>query len=59
MNALNTIKGLCDLDPRTRLDAAEALQLWNPNSVILQEPEVKSWLQKQAEIRKLFPTLSF
>jgi len=56
-NALNTIKGLCDLDPRTRLDAVEALQLWNPESPILQEPAVKGWLKKQAEIRKLFPTL--
>ena len=53
--ALSTIKGLCDTDPRTRLDAAEALRIWNPASPLLQDPAVQGWLKKQDEIRKLFP----
>jgi len=57
-STLTTIKGLCDLDPRTRLDAAEALRIWNPASPLLQDPAVQTWLKKQDEIRKLFPAAS-
>lgn len=45
------ITGLLRCDPGKRLDAAEALELWAPDSPVLQRPEVKKWLNHQKEIR--------
>jgi hypothetical protein len=50
-SSLNTIKGLCQMDPSKRLDAAEALAMWAPDSTILQEPAVIKWLDEQRRIR--------
>jgi serine/threonine protein kinase len=45
------LKGLCQIDPGKRLDCAEALQLWAPNSSVLEEKAVKDWLQGAAKER--------
>jgi len=45
------ILGLCEIDPGKRLDASEALELWAPDSKILQIPEVQEMLEKQKELR--------
>lgn len=45
------ILGLCEIDPGKRLDASEALELWAPDSKILQIPEVQEMLLKQKELR--------
>jgi serine/threonine protein kinase len=50
-SALSIIKGLCQIDPSKRLDAAEALELWAPDSRILQEPAVIKWLDEQRRSR--------
>jgi hypothetical protein len=47
----SVIKGLLNPDPGQRLDAAEALQLWNPKSGILTDKSVVDWLSKQSSIR--------
>ncbi len=44
-------KGLLRFDPGLRMDCAEALAIWAPESPILQLPAVKGWLQEQARIR--------
>ena len=49
--ALRVIRGLCNLDPAQRLDAAEGLQIWAPNSPILQLPAVQQWLEAQKKMR--------
>jgi hypothetical protein len=49
---LRVIKGLLTLDPGLRMDCAEALAIWAPESPILQLPAVKKWLQEQARIRE-------
>lgn len=49
--ALNIIKGLCQVDPSKRLDAAEALSQWAPDSKVLKEPFVVKWLDEQRRIR--------
>ena len=50
-SSLITIKGLCQMDPSKRLDAAEALVLWAPDSKVLQEPGVVKWLEEKRRIR--------
>jgi len=47
----NVIKGLLNPDPGLRLDAVEALQLWNPKSSVLNDKQVSAWLTKQSSIR--------
>lgn len=49
--ALKVIRGLSDVDAAYRLDAAEALEMWAPNSPILQLPTVKAWLIEQKKQR--------
>ena len=51
-NVVGCILGLCSMDPGKRLDAAEALEIFAPNSKILALPEVQAWLKNQREIRK-------
>lgn len=48
---LTIIKGLCAMDPAHRLDCAEALAMWSPDSPILKRKEVKEWLEEQSKIR--------
>lgn len=43
---LNTMRKLLNPDPALRYDAAQALSLWNPDSVILQDAQVKAWLAR-------------
>lgn len=50
-SSMITIKGLCQTDPSKRLDAAEALVLWAPDSTILKEPAVVKWLEEKRRIR--------
>jgi serine/threonine protein kinase len=45
------ILGLTDLDPGKRLDSLEALELWAPDSKILNIPEIQLMLQEQKETR--------
>jgi serine/threonine protein kinase len=54
--AKELIRGLCDADPSHRLDAAEALAIWAPNSPLLQEKAVKTWIDEQQKIRKALET---
>ncbi len=49
--AKELIRGLCDADPSQRLDAAEALAIWAPNSPLLQEKAVTTWIEEQQTIR--------
>jgi hypothetical protein len=50
--AINSVvKGLLNSDPVLRLDAIEALQIWNPNSSLLKEPNIISWISKQSSYR--------
>jgi hypothetical protein len=48
---VEVIKGLCTMDPGLRLDCAEALQMWAPESAVLERPEVKEWLEAAAKTR--------
>lgn len=48
---LRVIKGMLELDPGMRMDCAEALTIWAPESPILQVPAVKRWTQEQARVR--------
>jgi hypothetical protein len=48
---LRVIKGMLSLDPGYRMDCAEALTIWAPESPILQVPAVKRWTQEQARVR--------
>ena len=41
---LKVMRGLLQTDPGKRLDTAQALQIWNPESSVLQQAEVKKWL---------------
>jgi len=45
------VKGLTSADPGIRLDAVEALQIWNPKSQILLDPNVASWIESQSAYR--------
>jgi serine/threonine protein kinase len=49
---VEVIKGLCTMDPGLRFDCAEALQMWAPESVILERPEVKEWLESATRTRE-------
>ena len=49
--AVKVIAGLCDMDPGMRLDCAEALALWAPQSEVLKQQDVKTWLQEQGKQR--------
>jgi len=49
---LPVILGLCSIDPGIRLDCAEALELWAPDSKILEIQEVQVLLQTQKTLRK-------
>lgn len=44
-------RGLLRMSPQARLDAVEALALWNPESAILESPKAKEWLAKRDEVR--------
>ena len=48
---LQVLKGLCDMDAGMRLDCAEALALWAPDSKVLKQQEVQAWLAKAANQR--------
>lgn len=50
-NVLLAIRGLLETDPARRLDAAEALEIWAPNSNVLKNEDVQEWLIKQKPIR--------
>jgi serine/threonine protein kinase len=45
------LRGLLDCDSAHRLDCAEALALWAPDSPLLQQANVKAWLKEQEGIR--------
>ena len=49
---VEVIKGLCTMDPGLRLDCAEALQMWAPESPILERADVKAWLDDAAKTRE-------
>jgi serine/threonine protein kinase len=48
---LRVLRGLMDCDAARRMDCAEALQVWAPESPLLQNTNVKKWLKEQAAIR--------
>jgi serine/threonine protein kinase len=50
-NVLTAIRGLLETDPAKRLDAAEALEIWDSKSKVLEMDDVKEWLIKQKPIR--------
>jgi serine/threonine protein kinase len=45
------LRGLLDCDAAHRFDCVEALELWAPESSILQNTRVKQWLKEQKGIR--------
>ena len=49
--AIQVMTKLCDMDAGTRLDCAEALNLWAPESKVLKEKEVQAWLVNAAQQR--------
>jgi hypothetical protein len=49
---LEICKEMCRMDPAIRMDAAEALELYAPESEVLREPAVSSWLQLQKTQRE-------
>ena len=49
---LEICKEMCRMDPAVRMDAAEALEIYAPESDVLREPAVMSWLQLQKEQRE-------
>jgi len=51
------INGLTCPDPGLRLDVVEALQILNPSSTVLSEPNVASWLSKQSAYRQKLSSL--
>jgi serine/threonine protein kinase len=50
--ARSVMEGLTRPDPGQRLDCAEALEIYYPESKVLQLPKVKAWLQEQKSLRK-------
>ena len=46
------LSGLLNPDPGLRYDCVEALQIWNPSSIVLKDPLVASWLSKQSAMRE-------
>lgn len=55
---LKVIRGLCEVDPSKRFDAAEALALLAPEEPILKTPFIKKWLQNQEVVREELSKLS-
>ena len=49
---ISCILGLCSMDPGKRLDAAEALEIFAPDSKILALPTTQKWLKERAALRK-------
>jgi hypothetical protein len=49
--AIQIMSGLCDMDAGKRLDCAEALALWAPDSKVLKQQEVQAWLANAAKQR--------
>lgn len=49
--AIQVMTGMCSLDPGLRLDCAEALALWAPESELLKQQDVKTWLANAAKQR--------
>lgn len=49
--AIQVMTGLCDMDAGIRLDCAEALALWAPQSKVLKQQEVQAWLANAAKQR--------
>lgn len=49
---LKVCKGLMMMDPGLRWDCAEALEAWEPNSAVLQHPEVQNWLRREKDTRQ-------
>ncbi len=49
---LKILGGLCDTDPGFRLDCAEALSLWAPQSEVLKQTDVQAWLSQQKKTRQ-------
>jgi serine/threonine protein kinase len=47
---MNAVRGLLDIDPRSRLDLVEALAIWNPKSRVLQKYCMK-WLMRRRRDR--------
>lgn len=45
------LRGLLRLSPKRRLDCVEALNVWNPNSKILQSERAQEWLETRAKQR--------
>jgi hypothetical protein len=50
--ARSVMEGLTQPDPGKRLDCAEALEIYYPESKVLQLPGIKAWLQEQKSLRK-------
>ncbi len=44
-------RSLLRMSPQARLDAVEALALWNPENAMLGSPKAKEWLAKRDEVR--------
>lgn len=40
---ISVLRGLTHIDPSMRIDAIEALQMWNPNSSVLKLSSVRAW----------------
>lgn len=49
--AIQVMTGLCNMDAGLRLDCAEALALWAPESKVLKQQEVQAWLANAAKQR--------
>jgi hypothetical protein len=49
--AIQVMTGLCNMDAGLRLDCAEALALWAPDSKALKQQEVQTWLTNAAKQR--------
>jgi serine/threonine protein kinase len=48
---LKALEGLTRLDAGLRLDAIEALEIWAPDSPVLNQKEVQDWLKEQNRVR--------
>jgi serine/threonine protein kinase len=51
-NALQTLLAMCSCDPGKRLDCAEALAMFAPDSEILKMKEVRAHLEEKRKVRK-------
>jgi len=48
---IHVMTGLCTMDAGLRLDCAEALALWAPDSKVLKQQDVQAWLANAAKQR--------